>query len=73
VGVTGFCGLSALKWAWQIFFLDQWIGIDENNTYQQTNTFQLKFFNDDTNTFQLKFFFFDQSIGIDDKFFWINR
>jgi len=30
--------LWALEWAWQIFFLDHSIGIDE------TNTFQLKFF-----------------------------
>jgi len=34
VGVTGFRGLWALKWAWQTFFLCQSIGIDENITFQ---------------------------------------
>jgi len=33
VGVEGFRGLWALKWAWQTFFC-QSIGIDENNTFQ---------------------------------------
>jgi len=32
VGVTGFRGVWAFKWAWQT--LGQSIGIDENNTFQ---------------------------------------
>jgi len=35
VGVKGFRGLWALKWAWQTFFLGQSIGIDKNNTFQK--------------------------------------
>jgi len=39
VGVSGFRGLWALKWAWQTFFLGQSIGIDENNTFQLNSSF----------------------------------
>jgi len=38
VGGRQIYALWALKWAWQTFFLNQSIGIDE------TNTFQLKIF-----------------------------
>jgi len=34
VGAKGLGGLWALEWAWQTFFLDQSIGIDEINTFQ---------------------------------------
>jgi len=34
VGATQIQALWALEWAWQTFFLDQSIGIDETNTFQ---------------------------------------